>query len=580
LRGPNNEDTALSRMLDSLHANNCRYRKNGNRLGFVHHPTLLQWALGRLARDGQSRWEAWRQVIVGLPSAKYLQELSAYFPASTGYDSSVLKAWDRKATLLKHKRFSWTRTGMLCSDAMMVREGIVMDAHSGKTVGLTMESADSVEERLKQLNDERFGEEAEPRVPVLAKYWQEFFFVGFGRQPMQFSVAKIACATVNAAIVYENEMKCMEKLAQYGFAVVLLNRDGAQENRSATARQATIPASEFGVLPDRGSFKDSEDDVKVAMRHPSLPGYYVFLTLDNVHILKSLGNALESSGKPLKSGARWLTKTCKALDGPGDKAYMFAKSIIRADWERERDAAQADRSYVPVQSDFVRKLKEACFKMTPWSRMNVSLQMKILSATVKRYYADKNPALAWYTGACNDIMDQFNGQVGRTRQARLGAISAKNMAPLNRLEEIFAEFLDWKAGTWDVGFPMKYLAATTHSNLRQSILGFTAMCRFYIGKFPNEAIPQWRVNDDAIEHHFRNVRGAAGDNTNPTVQQCCTATRHATIIRLFRDTAGNSGGSPDNADDNDDEYRSFSPPEQVPAGMSKKESLFAFNFQK
>jgi hypothetical protein len=122
---------------------------------------------------------------------------------------------------------------MLCSDAMMVREGIVMDAHSGKTVGLTMESADSVEERLKQLNDERFGEEAEPRVPVLAKYWQEFFFVGFGRQPMQFSVAKIACATVNAAIVYENEMKCMEKLAQYGLLsscsiVMELKRIGVQ----------------------------------------------------------------------------------------------------------------------------------------------------------------------------------------------------------------------------------------------------------------------------------------------------------------------------------------------------------------
>jgi len=62
------------------------------------------------------------------------------------------------------------------------------------------------------------------------------------------------------------------------------------------------------------------------------------------------------------------------------------------------------------------------------------------------------------------------------------------MAPLNRLEEIFAEFLDWKTETWDAGFLIKYLATATHSNLRQSILGFTAMCRFYIGKFPNEAI--------------------------------------------------------------------------------------------
>ena len=311
---------------------------------------------------------------------------------------------------------------------------------------------------------------------------------------------------------------------------------GGNHERTAYYRPYTYMTS---VVSNR--MKGSEDDVKVAMPHPSLPGYYVFLTFDNVHILKSLGNALESSGKPLKRGARWLTKTCKALDGPGDKEYMFSKSFIRADWYRGKNAAQADRSYVPIQSDFIRKLKDACFNMTPWSRMNVSLQMKILSATVSRNYEDKNPALAWYTGACNDIMDQFNGQVGRTRQARLGAISAKNMGPLNRLEEIFAEFLDWKAETRDAGFPMKYLAATTHSNLRQSILGFTAMCRFYIDKFPGVAIPQWRVNDDAIEHHFRNMRDAAEDNTNPAVQRCCAATCHATAIRLFSNTAVNCG---------------------------------------
>jgi uncharacterized membrane protein len=33
--------------------------------------------------------------------------------------------------------------------------------------------------------------------------------------------------------------------------------------------------------------------------------------------------------------------------------------------------------------------------------------------------------------------------------------------------------------------------------------------------------------------------------------QCCAATLHATIIRLFGDQAGNSGGSPVGADAND-----------------------------
>ena len=137
--------TSSSVLMQCLRENDLKYQENGHRLGFRHHPALLQWALARFARDGLSRWESWRRVLVGLPSAKYLQRLSAYFPAKTGYDVNVLKAWDKKADLLGHPRRTWGRCGMLCSDAMVAREGIVMDPHSGDIVGIHMEGADVVE---------------------------------------------------------------------------------------------------------------------------------------------------------------------------------------------------------------------------------------------------------------------------------------------------------------------------------------------------------------------------------------------------------------------------------------------------
>ena len=84
---------------------------------------------------------------------------------------------------------------------------------------------------------------------------------------------------------------------------------------------------------------------------------------------------------------------------------------------------------------------------------------------------------------------------------------------------------------------------TMHSNLRQFEVGFTAMWWFIIGKFPGVSIPHLRVNYDAIDHTFLNVRGAARDNTNSTIQQCCAGTRHATTIQIFCNTAGNSGSS-------------------------------------
>jgi len=87
------------------------------------------------------------------------------------------------------------------------------------------------------------------------------------------------------------------------------------------------------------------------------------------------------------------------------------------------------------------------------------------------------------------------------------------------------------------------------------------MCLHYLDKFPGVKIPQWRVNDDAIEHHFRIMRGVTGDNTTPTIQECCAATRHANIIQLFGNQAGNSGGSPVGADANDVDFdaRSHAP---------------------
>jgi len=244
-----------------------------------------------------------------------------------------------------------------------------------------------------------------------------------------------------------------------------------------------------------------------------------------------------------------------------------------------RESIPATPTSIPLQSDFLRKLNAKCFDLTPWLKMCVSLHMKLLSATTARHFKDINPSLAWYTQACNDIMDQFNGQVGRNRAVKLGAISGVNWGPLLELERLFGEFLEWKAQTAGIDRPEYYLAPTTHSNLRQSILAFTAMCRHYIGIYPDVTIPQWRVNDDVIEHHFRNIRGSAGDNTTPTIKECCTATRHASIIRLVGDTAGNSGGAPIAADDNDESFGSYVPPLQVRgSGMSTRELLFAHNY--
>lgn len=51
-------------------------------------------------------------------------------------------------------------------------------------------------------------------------------------------------------------------------------------------------------------------------------------------------------------------------------------------------------------------------------------------------------------------------------------------------------------------------------------------------------------NQDLLQHHFRNVRGANGDARNPPVAACASAARHGTVVRLARDKKSNSGSAP------------------------------------
>ena len=76
------------------------------------------------------------------------------------------------------------------------------------------------------------------------------------------------------------------------------------------------------------------------------------------------------------------------------------------------------------------------------------------------------------------------------------------------------------------------------------------------------------------------MRGAIGDNTTPTIKECCAATRQATIIRLVGDKAGISGGPPVGADANDAYFDVRSHASAIESsGMTMQEQIFSFDFQ-
>ena len=468
---------------------------------------------------------------------------------------------------------------------MTLHEDLEVNVNTSEILGLRFPSTDVLTARLKQLDDEQFCRNDDESSVVLAKKWLEFCFYTFGEYTMTMSVARIPVDDSSAATIFEHTTKCITFLAHHGFIVLCTDKDGANINRSEIKARASIRASEFGVFASRPGFKGSDDDIKVAIKHPGFPDLVVFELLDIVHCCKSQVTAIELSGSDSRKENRVLTidyampphgtvndlANAQLCDGTGEKqSFEIRWAHVVTEWDKAA-AAPIGCESIHLQTDFARKLSYDITRPTKWSRMCVGKRMKVCSATVSRHFKGKNPALSCYTGAVNDLMDLFNGHIGSSRRIRFGAISAANMGPVERIEAIIGQFLDWKYQ--QRATPLHYLHPATHSVLLQSTIAFTAMCRYIIPRVPGSKIRQWLVSDDRMEHHFRNMRGANVDNTNPRVSECCSASRHASVIRLLGDNSGNSGRAPAHEQD---EYhqRSFYRDERPQKGTSRAEQIF------
>lgn len=64
----------------------------------------------------------------------------------------------------------------------------------------------------------------------------------------------------------------------------------------------------------------------------------------------------------------------------------------------------------------------------------------------------------------------------------------------------------------------EFISAKLWFDLQSMILGFTAMVRTKLSRFPGTLIKPAIVNQDVVENHFSQLRGANAQNENPTYQ--------------------------------------------------------------
>ena len=95
------------------------------------------------------------------------------------------------------------------------------------------------------------------------------------------------------------------------------------------------------------------------------------------------------------------------------------------------------------------------------------------------------------------------------------AISHVKDIRLLKLQRALQYFAEWKSST---SSPKEFLSEKTWFDLQSMVFGFISMVKSKFAHFPGSLIKPAIVNQDVVENHFSQLRGANGQNDNPTYQ--------------------------------------------------------------
>jgi hypothetical protein len=84
-----------------------------------------------------------------------------------------------------------------------------------------------------------------------------------------------------------------------------------------------------------------------------------------------------------------------------------------------------------------------------------------------------------------------------------------------KLQRALQYFCNWKLKAIT---SKEFLSDKTWFDLQSMILGFISLVKSKLTRFPGSCIKPAIVNQDVVENHFCQLRGANGQNDNPTYQ--------------------------------------------------------------
>lgn len=97
---------------------------------------------------------------------------------------------------------------------------------------------------------------------------------------------------------------------------------------------------------------------------------------------------------------------------------------------------------------------------------------------------------------------------------------------MSKLLEALRYFSNWKLG---VSAEREFISYKLWFDIQSMILGFTSMVKAKLTRFPGTCIKPAIVNQDVLENHFSQLRGANRQNDNPSYR-LVQSTQNSVII--------------------------------------------------
>ena len=427
------------------------------------HPAVIRWCLQQHARSSAGYEEMRQAGFLRLPTSRTLQSYATFSEPKSGWAKETLD--EMRLQFTQQQSTSPARAanvGALCFDEVKIKEGLLFDPSSNKLVGFI---------------DNYHGDEEEPK-DILATHITQFYFKSL------FSGFAFPCAYFLTRNVTADQMSEMfwtgvRALHDHGFQVLLACRDGASYNRTF--------------------FHMNAADVNWKADNP-WSQEPIFFFSDPPHLFKKLRNQLFNSGSEGRH-------TRKMEIAGQEVVWTHIENALNRDQQAPLRVTPLTREHVNLDS---------------LTKMKNKLAYDVFHESVERHMATHDN-------------DTTRGTQEYLRHGRLLFDVYMSSEPMSSPADQRLTNLniakDWFQ-TWREhlrhAYPDKKTRATrfvawqTFEDIclsvdgLQGLITYMASRQFTAKHGVGHFVTPKRVNQDIIESHFGQQRGACGGSTNMT----------------------------------------------------------------